>query len=278
MKRYTIVGLVVAVVYLLVADMTFRTGLLPVRPLFDGPASHGGGQPYNWVSPPPGEQDGGTPQPSSKLVPFGREGLASDSLETPDGQAKLVIPEGAVEEAEGQTGVEFSIAPVDASKVGDPPEGTNFNGNGYRVGAVYVPSRSPARFAAGDTCPDPSTRKVQTCVTLVLRYAYEMSGVEMYRRSGPDWVPVVATDSPVTSEVYAEIPDPNGTFAVTGVGDLPIIGAPSRVSDFIAIGLGLLAVVMGVATVRYRKERKRKELVARARGKKMKKPAGKPKG
>lgn len=270
MRRTIGSGLVLGLLYLATASLTFKAGVLPVRPFFDG--NHGA--PYGWVDAPRGVPDPPVAQPVSKVVPLERRGVVNDSVQT--GEAVLYIPENTVLPSEGETGVRFSIQPLDPNEVGEPPEGRTYNGNAFRVEIKYEPSGEQAKFLAKDECADLTVDDIQTCIQLGLRYPFTMPGIEMYKRSGPDWTPVVGDDQVVTTEYYADLPDPTGVYVITGVGPLP--GLPdSRTSDYIAIGLGVLAVALGVSVARARNDRKRKEMIARARGKKMKRPADKPK-
>src|SRR5205814_8434328 len=54
-RRWIGAGVATAVLYVLVAQLSFRVGLFPARPLYDG---GGPPSPYRWVNPPPDLKQG----------------------------------------------------------------------------------------------------------------------------------------------------------------------------------------------------------------------------
>ena len=122
-----------------------------VRPLFDG---IGPPAPYQWVKPPPDFAAGNTkPKPASVDVALKPNGSAAAVVNTPDAQALLNLPQGAVAPHGADTKVTVTIVPLDPATLAAPPSPLNADGNAYRITLKYGPSGA----VVGCAPPSPAT-------------------------------------------------------------------------------------------------------------------------
>jgi hypothetical protein len=89
----TAAGIAVAVLYVLVAQLSFRSAISPRRALFDGT---GPPQPYQWVNPPPQLAQYNRPSSDQGTMPLAQHSVPFN-LNTSDGQASLIFPPDGVE-------------------------------------------------------------------------------------------------------------------------------------------------------------------------------------
>ena len=128
-ERVAAWGAAAAIAYLAIALISFRSGLLPVRPLYD---TFQLPQPYRFVKPPAGFEAGNqTPEPGSGTIKFVSTGSQAATISTTDGQAVVSFPDGAFKPAPGETAVDLAIAPLDPAPLGKAPNGLNYDGNAY---------------------------------------------------------------------------------------------------------------------------------------------------
>ncbi len=131
-------GVAIAVGYVVVCVATIALTGHHVRPLFDG---IGPAAPYQWVKPPPDFAAGNTkPKPASVDVALKPDGSAAAVVNTPDAQALLNLPQGAVAPHGADTKVTVTIVPLDPATLAPPPSPLNADGNAYRITLKYGPS------------------------------------------------------------------------------------------------------------------------------------------
>ncbi|HEV2438907.1 MAG TPA: hypothetical protein VGX97_02445 [bacterium] len=136
MRRTTVAaawGLAAALLYLLVAPAVWRD--VPARLLYEGEAPPA---PYHWVHPPPDlARDNQPPSGGTGQIGLNATGSGSASILTDDAQAGVIFAHDAVAPKPGVTAAVVRITPVDPATVAPPPAGFVFDGNGYRVEAIY---------------------------------------------------------------------------------------------------------------------------------------------
>lgn len=201
-------AVVVVAAYLALASLSFDQGL-PIRPVYDGTAPP---QSYKWVNPPPGQEEGNEkPEPTNGRIGLDDKGVKNGTIATPDGQFVLTIQEGSIPPKAGQNSVKVDITPLDPNTLGDPPKDLSYDGNAYRVTAVYLPSNEPVSIDA-ETCPIEAQPK--RCATLVVRYAF--GSTALYRRTGKTWTAVpLAQAIPSSLQIFGDTPE-LGTFVPAG--------------------------------------------------------------
>ncbi|MGH2829985.1 MAG: hypothetical protein ACRDJM_05830 [Actinomycetota bacterium] len=242
-------GVAIVTAYLVAAAVTLGSGRLPLRPFFEGTAPPAA---YRWVKPPAGlAAKNRPPEPGEGVVKLGKKGSESGNVTTNDGQALIAVAEGSFKRTAGETEVKITLKPIDAATLGPPPKGLNYDGNAYRFSAAYTKSGKPAEIGA-TKCPVGAQPKV--CPTIVMRYAFGATG--MYQRKGSSWTKVEgATPTPQGLQIFAESPV-LGTFVAVGPPRAET-APPSRVGDYIAIGLGAVAIVGAVLLSRSKGIRRR---------------------
>jgi hypothetical protein len=196
-------GLLLAAVYVVAVAVTARTGLLPVRPLFDGQAPV---PPYRWVDPPPEFADDNVPpEPVEVSIELSGQGSRAASFGTPDAQAIVTLPAGAVPPAAGAQAALVSVEPVDPESVGPPPSDLRFDGNAYRVEIAYQPSDDPA--------------ELREPLTLLLRYPAHAT--VLLGRDASRWTPLVTNQIRSTLQLWAGTRR-TGVFVAAAPRDAPI--------------------------------------------------------
>jgi hypothetical protein len=146
-------GLAAALLYL--AAAAWMPPAPHARVLYDGlvPAP-----PYRWVRPPAGYRgDNEPPKPYSAVLTLRPSGSPPAEFTTDDLQATITLPDNAIELRAGETQVRVTLTPLDPAPLAPPPAGRRFDGNAYRIEAVYASSGAAAAL--------------HMPVTIVLRYA-----------------------------------------------------------------------------------------------------------
>lgn len=146
-------GLILAAAYVAVV------ALMPPPPhgrmLYDGLTPQ---PPYRWVRPPAGQSGSNDqPQPYSTFLPLTASGSVPAELATDDLQATLTLPANVVEPRSGETRARVTLTPLDPAGLAPAPSGRRFDGNAYRLDAVYDASGAAVKLAGP--------------ITVVLRYA-----------------------------------------------------------------------------------------------------------
>ncbi len=184
--RWLAWGVGAAALYLAASLLTWR--LVPgpaIRILYEGNIPLA---PYHWVAPPPalaGSNE--APTPAAGSVPLG---VRPSTITTPDGQAIVVFPEGAVTPRAGESSADVKITPLDPAKVAPPPKGLRFDGNAYRIEVVYSASKAPVTLVK--PCP------------VVLRYPIHTTELLLFSPSG--WVSIKGAQTvSATLQVFASV-------------------------------------------------------------------------
>lgn len=250
--RRATTGLAVSAVYLAVVAVSFRSGLVPVRPLYEGTSPP---PPYRWVAPPP-DLAATNKKPDSGTATFGfdKRGSIAFNAYTGDAQAAVIFPPGAIKRHGSDSKFRADVKPLDPAGLGAPPKGTEYDGNAYEFAAVYLPSGDPVELTAPNPCP--KGFDVNTCVTVVIRYPYD--GLALVRRDGDAWTTMNAQLVDATMQVYGDSPT-LGTFVTVAAKRAPGAARPSRKrgGDFLPFALGLSAILAGTYAARARAVRKR---------------------
>lgn len=242
-RRRIAYGLGAAGVYVAAAFVLSATGIVPIRPLYDGLAPPA---PYRYVNPPADlADDNEQPLRGRSRLEVGDKGSAARTVGTADGQMLVVFADGTVPAREGEREVVVEIDPIDPAPLPPAPPGMRIDGNAYVVAASY---RSAGERAA-----------IREPVTVVLRYPMHASHVLM--RSGQGWRRLETETAAASLQLFAEAPS-LGTFAAAG--------APTRSRAWIAYaaaGAGVVAGVAGYLTGRRRarKPRRRRPRTRRPR-------------
>lgn len=132
-------GVVLALLYAVVALVTSALSSRPVLPLFDGFAPP---VPYNWVTPPLEVAAANTvPTPFEREFPLGPDGSDATNASTEDAQVIVGLDKGSVAPRPPDTAVKVAVVPMDASRLGQLPPGLRPVSNAYQVVLSYVPSQ-----------------------------------------------------------------------------------------------------------------------------------------
>lgn len=237
--RTLLAGLALAGAYLAVALATL-TPLRPLRPFFDADHTRGA---YRFVTPP-------TPDPAN-LQPLGaevdiafvertldgerRRVLEGGAITTQDGQATISVPSGVIPPAPEQTAVHFSITPLDPAAIGEPPEGTVYDGNAISIEGTYVPSGDPVTFTEQDC-------SLGGCLSVILTYAH--AGTELWIRDPDAWREVeTAQNNPSAFSMLAPTLE-IGTFVVTKPPTIEPGPNLTRIAAFAGGGLAVGASLL----------------------------------
>jgi hypothetical protein len=202
-RRQIAWGLAVCLAYLGVVSVSLSMGWIASRPLYDGLVPL---PPYRWVNPPAERTgDNQAPQAETFMVRLTPEGNADPaSITTSDGQATVTFDQIVL--LEGESFV-VTITPEDPVQVANPPEGSYFDSNAYKVEAAYEGSKAP----------------VGGSFTIILRYSVHAR--QMFALKGGAWEklfqPLV---TPIDFQVVARTPEV-GTFVASGKGIRPPTGA-----------------------------------------------------
>jgi hypothetical protein len=171
---------------------------VPIRLVYDGLAPL---PPYRWVHPPGGRAgDNQPPLPGAGMITLDPSGSRAAEVDTGDDQALATFPKGVISPRAGETAVKVAITPLDPATVASPPGGARFDGNAYRIEAIYATSAAPAALAGP--------------VTVVLRYPVHATLI--LRFVDPEWKALPTTRFDGTQQVLANS-DGLGIFvAATG--------------------------------------------------------------
>lgn len=237
-RRLVTTGAVIAVVYLVTAGITLQLGPRRLRPLFDGFAPP---PPYNWVKPPPEFADANQkPSGSTSRVSLVGDSSQTTGTGTPDGQALVTLPAGAIPARPGATEAELKLEPLDAGTLVALPEGLQAHSNAYRLTATYQPNGAPiASFAK----PGSVALTAATAVTTLL-----------YSADGRSW-------QTIPSKAFGQNPGLTGALAAPGYvvvagGRSPTTAPPSTSSPsnraLLIVGIALVVVGVGGGGARRR--------------------------
>lgn len=242
--------------YLFAAGVTFRTGL-PLRPVYDGTAPP---KAYQWVKPPAGqEKDNVKPEPATGRIGMDAKGVKDGTIATPDGQFVVTIHPGSIPAKAGQNSVKIDVTPLDPETIGKAPDGLSYDGNAYKVDAVYLPSNQPASLTAAE-CPADAQPKA--CATIVMRYAFGATG--MYVRTGRSWTAIDgAQPVPSSLQIFADSAT-LGTFVPAG----PFSHAPAGTNSTRTYLIVLISTVVIAAAAGFTRRASLKQWLKRKQRKK----------
>jgi hypothetical protein len=238
-KRRVLWGLLALGAYVAVAVWSPGS---PSRPLFDvtGPPP-----PYRWVNPPPQYAAGNLkPEATTHDLILGAAGSDAASIATGDGQAAIVLKEGAFGPKAGEKSVVVRIDPLDPATIGPPPAGLRYDGNAYRIIAAYKKSGVEAKLM------QPST--------VVL--SFPIVATQLFRRDANVWTDLKANPVSVSLQIFSTTTQA-GVFVAAGpplAGGTPKTGGKFPAALVISLGAAVAAVIAGVvARLRARKRRAR---------------------
>lgn len=138
------------------------------RVLYDGLVPQ---PPYRWVRPPASHQgDNEQPKPYTTFLPLQTGGSVAAELATDDLQATLTLPANVVGPRPGESRARVTLTPLDPETLAPPPSGRRFDGNAYRLDAVYDASGAPVALRGP--------------ITVVLRYAVHASTILRLDKNG----------------------------------------------------------------------------------------------
>jgi hypothetical protein len=240
-NRRLMVGFVAgAGLYLIASMVTVAMSGHRFRPLYEGV---GPAAPYRWVHPPSAFSSTNiAPVATSQSLELTGTGSEQSGAGTPDGQAVLNLPAGALLSSAGQQSVSMSITPVDPAKLGRPPDDLYPDGNAYLITATYQPS--------GEHIPSAART-----IDAVLRTP--LSSVAMLTSTdGKSWTPIANHRIPTQAAVAT-------TFTTFGyllaAADVPA-GAPSSSSGtsiLVLVVLGLAPAILITISVLWRRRSRR---------------------
>ena len=261
-RRWIAAGVGTAVLYVLVTQLSFRVGLFPARPLYDG---GGPPPPYRWVNPPPELKRGNTPPVSAAgTTPIGSKESPNFFATTDDNQASVIFPPGGIAVVPSQSKVTVTVKPLDPATLGPPPAGYDYDGNAYSITGVYLPSKKPIQLPPAKC----SVTNFNICATVQLRYAFNATA--LFLMQGSTWTKVPSQASGSALLIVGST-DKLGIFVAV---DPHSAGGPkgkSQTGNIIAFVIGLAAILLGTFAARLRASRKRRARAA-ARQKKGTKP------
>jgi hypothetical protein len=183
-RRGWLIWGIAAAAFYIAAAVVFTTGV-PVRLLYDGEMPP---PPYRWIRP-PGDIFGPsqTPQPGIGTIALTATGSRYSVVGTDDAQAWVVFSKDAVVREPGESEVRVRITPLDPTSVPASPPGMRFDGNAYRIQAVYAKSGQPV--------------KLREVVTVMLRYPRHAQ--DILHVSGSRWVVLSTNKVDVTLQLFA---------------------------------------------------------------------------
>jgi hypothetical protein len=268
-RRPLAVGLGLGGLYAIVAVATLLLADRPLLPLFDGLAPP---PPYRWVTPPP-EVASGNQQPTSaeREAQLGPEGSPFLSVTPEDGQAIVVMDDGAVPPNPPDapnppaTTVRVGLTPHDPGTLADLPDGLTAASNAYRVVITYQPSGTAVSMLR----PNP--------ITSVNLTSAGFSDVMLYSADGGSWARQSdAEPRPDGHGLGTPFSSP-GYFLVASIDRAP--GGTNPAVYVLLLGLPVV-VVMALVAVKRRNDEARANARAKAKADARKRggrgPAGPP--
>ena len=240
-------GLGIVALYLAGAAVSGRASILTRRPLLDGLAPP---TPYRWVSPPPEMAASNKPPASTRFtVDLTPEGSQLGAFSTSDGQINLVLSQGAVPARPGQTGVEFTVEPVDPATLGPPPSGLITAGNAYRIQGSYQPSGDKVDALGGQS-------SVGLVYPLLATAVADPGGHQVLSSAdGQAWEALQSTDTPGTHQVSARLARTG--YVVVGVTPSATGSGSDPRNRILLIGTAVAIVIVAAAVVLRLRERSR---------------------
>jgi hypothetical protein len=229
-RRSEIAGFTTALVYVAIAMISFKLGVLPGRPIYDG---FGPPAPYRWVTPPKNAQTQEKPTGGEAEVPMTDAESEGGDATTSDFQAQLLIPKGSVQPMKGETSAKIRVTPLDPRTQPDPPKGLIFDSNAYVFEGTYTKSGAAIKLA------EPAS--------LIMRYATAAS--DMYLLNAGVWQPVKAHRAGQSLQLFADVTT-LGTYVAMGEPEpTPIVSPTPAARGFLESGRLFYSVLGGVFLV-----------------------------
>lgn len=215
-----------AALYLIAIWATAQS--VPVRLLYEGMAPL---PPYRWVRPPTNlANTNELPRPWSDAIPFRGSASQSNSLATGDLQIIAVFRQNALSPHPGESEVRVTLTPLDPMTVGPPPAGLQFDGNAYRVDAVYAGSRERAAL--------------REPITVVLRYPRHAE--QILRSDNGTWMMTLPASLVPESMQILTSTDRLGVFVAVGpVGSPRSGGWPAYIAAALVLVVAVAAFLLG---------------------------------
>lgn len=227
--RVLALGIAAGACYLAAGTLVWPA--VPLKILYEGEAPP---LPYRWVHPPANlPEPNQPPTPGSGTIALTPTGSQSASVLTDDGQAAIILRFGAIAPRDGASSVTVRIIPLDPATLPAPPPGMRFDGNAYRMDAVY------------DT-GGPIT--LRTSATPVLRYPKHAT--VLLRFSGSGWTSLETHVVGGSLQLFGPT-DTLGTF----VAAAPPTAAPAPWATYAPVAAaiaGVLAALVALILVRRR--------------------------
>ena len=223
-------GVAVVLLYLVAAGGWYGSENILRRPLLDGIAPLA---PYRWLRPPPELAQGNQPPAAGvATLPLGPMGSPAASVATDDGQATISLNDNVIAPQAGESSVRVAVTPLDPATVAPPPPDMRFDGNAYRIDAVYSLSGRPVRL--------------QKPATIVLRYATAATQLSHAATARPQWTTIKSTNYPGNLQVLVADSETLGIFTTLAPRSVAYIHRTSRwVYAVVAAGVPIAALLIG---------------------------------
>jgi hypothetical protein len=227
-------GVVIVLAYLSGAIASGHLDPFARHPLLDGVIYN---HPYNWVSP-PAALASTNKQPESGSYTLSLAGKSQPGVfQTNDGQAVLILPQGAIPPSAGAKSVGLTLTPLDPAKFGGPPSGLAVAGNVYQIKGVYQPGGKPVTRLVGG----------QSEAALIYPVTNTTHHVLLQSQDGKTWKLLPSSDTLASHQVLATKVTKLGYFSV----GVPSSGASPAANPSSSGGIGgaLTAVIAVLAVV-----------------------------
>ena len=222
-------GVFIVLLYLVAAGGWYGAENIPRRPLLDGIAPLA---PYRWLRPPSELARGNQPPAAgAATLPLGPTGSPAASVATDDGQATISLSDKVIAPQAGESSVRVAVTPLDPATVAPPPPDMRFDGNAYRIDAVYPLSGRPARL--------------QKPATIVLRYATAATQLSHAAAAGPQWTTIKSTNYPGSLQVLVADSETLGIFTTLAPRSMAYVHRTSRWVYAVVAGVPIAALLIG---------------------------------
>jgi hypothetical protein len=123
-------------------------------------------------------------------------------ISTDDEQALVTFPQGAIVPRPGETSAKVALTPLDPNTLAPPPRGLRYDGNAYRIDALYTASGAAVDLAGP--------------VTVVLRYPVHATALLRYADGA--WTALPRQQVFTGSQQILAASDRLGTFVAAAGG------------------------------------------------------------
>jgi hypothetical protein len=150
---------------------------------------------------------------------------------TDDGQATISLNDNVIAPQAGESSVRVAVTPLDPATVAPPPPDMRFDGNAYRIDAIYPLSGRPARL--------------QKPATIVLRYAAAATQLSHAATAGQQWTTIKSINYPGSLQVLVADSETLGIFTTLAPRSAAYIHRTSRWVYAVVAGVPLAALLIG---------------------------------